>query len=88
MPGPQDDGTVTREGDVVSGTGTVKHFDLEGGFFAIVGDDQKTYDPTNLAESFRVNGLRVRFRARLRNDVMSIRMVGQPVELLEITRLS
>ena len=29
-------------------TGVVHHFELEGGFYAIRGDDSVTYDPTNL----------------------------------------
>jgi hypothetical protein len=33
--------------------------DMEGGFFAIDGDDGKTYDPINLPDSFKINGLKV-----------------------------
>ena len=78
--------SVVREGDVVRGTGTVKRFEIEGGFFAIAGDDGVTYDPINLAESFRVDGTRVRFRAHVRDDMGSFHMVGPMVELLEIVR--
>jgi hypothetical protein len=81
------EGAADGEGEIVSGTGTVRRFDLEGGFFAIAGDDGVTYDPTNLAEEFQRDGLRVRFRARVRDDMAGIHMVGPIVEILEISRL-
>lgn len=81
------DASTEAKGEIVSGTGTVRRFELEGGFFAIVGDDGVTYDPTNLAEEFRQDGLRVRFRARVQDDVAGIHMVGPIVEILEISRL-
>ncbi len=79
-------GGVVRDGDVVTGTGTVRWFDLEGGFYAIRGDDGKTYDPMNLPPEFREDGVRVRFRAKIRSDMGSFRMVGPIVEVQEITR--
>lgn len=83
-----DPGASTEgEGEIVSGTGTVRRFELEGGFFAIVGDDGVTYDPTNLAAEFQQDGLRVRFRARMRDDLVGIHMAGPIVEILEISRL-
>jgi len=78
---------VTNDGAYVSGTGSVAHFDLEGGFWAIKGDDHMTYDPINLDPSYRVEGLRVRFRAVLRKDLLGIHQVGPIIEILEIKRL-
>ena len=75
---------VTRTGDEVSGTGTIRHFTVEGGFFAIRGDDSVTYDPTNLPLSLHRAGVRVRFAGRIRDDMMSFHMVGPIVELVEI----
>ena len=71
---------------VITITGVVRHFDLEGGFFAIRGDDGVTYDPSNLADDFRHDGLRVRARARLRPDMGGIHMVGPIVDIIEIER--
>jgi hypothetical protein len=71
---------------VVTISGVVRHFDLEGGFFAIRGDDGVTYDPSNLADDFRHDGLRVRARARLRPDMSGIHMVGPIVDIIEIER--
>ncbi len=82
-PGPTG---VIRNGDIVSGTGTIRFYSLEGGFFAIRGDDQVTYDPLNLQDDFKRDGLRVRFRARIRSDMGGVHMVGPIVELLEIAR--
>lgn len=77
---------VTRNGDLISGTGTVRYFDLEGGFYAIVGDDNVTYDPTNLAADFQKSDLRVIFRARLQENQVGFHQAGPIVEILEIRR--
>jgi hypothetical protein len=78
-------GFVTRSGDMVNGTGTVEWFGIEGGFFAIRGDDGKVYDPMNLPPAFAKDGVRVRFTAKLRRDMGSIHMVGEIVEIQQIT---
>lgn len=69
-------------------SGTVHHYPIEGGFWAVRGDDNTTYDPLGaLPESFRVEGLRVRLEARIRSDAVSFHMVGPIVEILDIRRL-
>ncbi len=73
--------------NLVSGVGTIIYQDLEGGFFGLVADDGSKYDPLNLDEAFKQDSLRVRFRARRRTGVMTIRMWGQPVEILDMTRI-
>ncbi len=79
-------GCATAEKDVISQTGTVKLINLEGGFYGIVGDDGKNYDPANLSEEFRVDGLRVSFEAKVLKDVATTRMWGTPVEIIKIER--
>lgn len=69
--------------DIVSGIGTVQYVELEGGFYGIVADDSTRYNPQNLSEEYREDGLRVRFRAAER-DVMTTQMWGTPVEILDI----
>jgi hypothetical protein len=82
------DGTgVTNDGTYVAGTGTVNFYNLEGGFWAVRGDDNVTYDPINLDRSYWTQGLRVRFRALLRKDLGGFHMVGPIVEILDIRRL-
>ena len=71
--------------NLVSGTATIRHNPLEGGFFQIEADDRKTYIPSNgLPAQFRRSGMRVRFVGRLRPEVMSIYMSGQHIELMQI----
>jgi hypothetical protein len=65
--------------------GTVQYFNLEGGFWAIRGDDGVTYDPLNgLAAAFQRENTRVTVVAKIRNDVGGIHMVGPIVEVLSI----
>jgi hypothetical protein len=65
--------------------GTVVYMDLEGGLFVIQSDDGKTYEPLDLPEAFQKDGMKVRATVRVRNDVGSIHMVGDIIEILEIT---
>lgn len=88
MPGrenvvPRD--TVVLEGDnLVKGTGTIRWFEVEGGFYAIRGDDGTTYDPISLPAEFRQDGLRIYFEARVRNDLVGTHMVGPLIEITSI----
>lgn len=86
-PASPTDSTEMSDPDVIEGTGTVVRMELEGGFFAIRGDDGNTYDPTNLAEEFRQDGLRVRYELRPRPDMMSTHMVGMIVDVIHIERI-
>ena len=74
----------TAPADSFEIVGIVVHRDLEGGFYAIDGDNGKRYDPINLPESFRKNGLRVKVTARRRTDVMSLHMYGSIIEVVNI----
>ena len=65
--------------------GTVRYVTLEGGFWAIRGDDGVTYDPMNgIASEFQRENLRVTLIAKVRNDIGGIHMVGPIVEVLSI----
>ena len=91
-PAPAEAPEPGREGpadprNVVSGVGTITYLDFEGGFYGLVADDGARYDPLNLDDAYRQDSLRVRFRVRLQTGVMTIRMWGKPVEVLEIARL-
>jgi len=77
---------IVRRGDTVSGTGTVRWYDLEGGFYAIDGSDGTTYDPMHIPADFQEDGLEVRFEASLRDDLASTHMVGPVIELRSIKR--
>jgi hypothetical protein len=68
-------------------TATVRYFTIEGGFFALRGDDGVTYDPRQLDPAFAQDGLRVRARLVVRDDLIGIHMVGPLVDISSITKL-
>jgi hypothetical protein len=68
-------------------TGTARFLNLEGGFWAIRGDDGVTYDPKDgLPAAFQREGLRVTAIVKS-TGLGGIHMVGPIVELLEIKEL-
>lgn len=76
----------------IQGKGTIKYLSFEGGFYGIVGDDGKHYDPLNLPQEFRVDGLRVRFTAArdhavMTDNIVSFHMWGYIVRLISIEKL-
>jgi hypothetical protein len=77
----------TNSDGLIHGKGTVKYLSFEGGFYGIAGDDGKNYDPINMPQEFRVDGLRVQFTANL-TDYLSFHMWGYVVKLFSIERLS
>jgi len=86
VPDPEGESLPPPE-DVISGTGTVRYVELEGGFYGLVDDDSTRYLPQNLAEEYRRDGLRVRFRAVEQDSTATMQMWGTPVEILDILRL-
>lgn len=69
-------------------TGTVHRFTIEGGFWAIKGDDGVTYDPIGgLSTEFQQEGLRVKVEATVRPDVVSTHMAGTMVDVRRIQKL-
>ncbi|MHA2049205.1 MAG: hypothetical protein ACW986_06295 [Promethearchaeota archaeon] len=70
-----------------SGTGTVVFLSLEGGFYGIIADNNERYDPTNLADHFQIDGLRVQFVVRELRGVGSIHMWGKIVKILHISKI-
>lgn len=68
-------------------TGQVSFQSLEGGFYGIVANDGKRYDPLNLPAEFRQDGLRIRVTGNARTDVATFRQWGTPLEITTIQRL-
>jgi inhibitor of cysteine peptidase len=60
---------------------------IEGGFYGIKGDNGKNYDPANLPDEFRKDGLRVRCEVRELRDRASVHMWGTIVEVVHIEKL-
>lgn len=71
----------------ITASGTVRFQQIEGGFWGIVGDDGRRYDPMELPPEFHKDGLRVRFEAVPETDMMSTRMWGTMITLTAIEAL-
>jgi len=65
--------------------GTVRYLEVEGGVYVIRAGDTD-YDPTNLPEAYRVDGLPVAADVVRQEEMVSIRMVGPLVEIVRIRR--
>lgn len=76
-------GAMHRKGKAVIVTGTVYHAEYEGGFYGVLGDDGVWYNPINLTMDLHVEGLRVKFKAKIRDDLLSY----QGGRLVEISNL-
>ncbi|MCK4760237.1 MAG: hypothetical protein KAT69_09305 [Candidatus Aminicenantes bacterium] len=74
------------QGDIVEATGIIKYVDLEGGFYGITTPD-KSYVPINLPPEFEMDGLKVKFKAKIRKDLVSIHMWGILIELTYIDKI-
>jgi hypothetical protein len=69
-------------------TSTAHFFNLEGGFWAIRGEDGVTYDPKDgLPAAFQREGSRVSAIVNVRTDLGGVHMVGPIVEILDIRAL-
>jgi len=64
--------------DSISGNGTVVYEGVEGGFYGIVTDDGKHYDPINLIPEYRTVGLKIYFEAK-KLGILTYRMWGTPI---------
>jgi hypothetical protein len=76
-----------NDDETVSQKGVVQFVQVEGGCWKIAGDDGVDYEPINLSEEFREEGLAVQFTGQLRKDLASTCMVGQIIEIVSIRRL-
>ena len=59
----------------------------EGGFFGIITDDHKVYDPGNLPSQFRIDGQKIAFTGRVCENRTSFHMCGTIIELTWIKKL-
>jgi len=66
-------------------TGTVKYITIEGGFWGIISDDGKNYDPRNLPAEFKQEGLRVQVEAVVK-DGFSIHMWGTIIDVTAVSK--
>ena len=80
-------GEILWEGDIIEGTGTITYIVIEGGFYGIITANDGHWDPINLRSEFTVDGLRVKFKAKIRDDLHSYHMWGRIIELIYIKKL-
>ncbi len=73
-----------EERGIVVGAGEVQYIDLEGGFYGIIGDDGKYYDPINLPTKFQEDELKVSYVLKILENQTSIHVWGTVVKILEI----
>ncbi len=83
---PSQDLSAPAPSERIEGFGVVTYVDLEGGFFGITMEDGRRLDPQQLEEPFRRDGLRVRVVAEPVRGVMTTRMWGVVVKLVDIQR--
>ena len=65
--------------------GEVTHLTLEGGFWGIVAEDGRRFDPGQLPKAFQQAGRKVQVIARRTPDRISFRQWGQLIEIVEIS---
>ncbi len=75
-PAEQTAGTIAVEGRVT-------FVSLEGGFYGIVADDGRRFDPVNLPPAWEKEGLKVRFRGRPQPGRIGFHMWGTAIEIVE-----
>ncbi len=80
-PGPAKD---SAQG-ILEFSGTVVYVPLEGGFYGILDPAGKRYDPRNLPEKMRQDGLSVQVKVRPLPNAVGFHMWGTIVEILEIS---
>lgn len=67
--------------------GTIKYIDLEGGFYGIIDNEGNRYDPVNLTDEFKEDGLKVKFSCKILKDTIGTHMWGTTIELTDIQRI-
>ncbi len=66
-----------------SGDGIVRYIDVEGGCWGIESNGE-IYEPMNLPQDLREDGLAIEFVAVDQDDLGSICMIGQIIELVRV----
>ncbi len=70
--------------DTVSIEGKVKYITLEGGFWGIVGNDGKNYEPVTLITKYQTDGQSVKVRAEILRDQSSVHQWGTLIKIISI----
>ncbi len=82
---PEPPVVTQEENGRIQFTGTVYYVTLEGGGWIVKAGD-RTFQPLNLPQGFKQQGLRVRIVARPRPEVATTLMLGEVIEIITIQR--
>jgi hypothetical protein len=69
------------------GTGEIEFYPIEGGFYGIISDEGTHYEPINLPDEFKIDGLQVQFILKLPKDSTSYHLWLKIVEIYHIEEL-
>ena len=88
----EDDAEVEYVGEVKNATGTISRqttepFVIFADKETVTGTSRTVFQPTNLPEAFRQDGMRVVFSGRLEKIDANIRMFGSPLRIDRISQL-
>ena len=75
------------QSEILTGSGWIQFVGVEGGCWVIKSADGNRYEPINLSDAFRKDGLAVRYVLKTRPDVATLCMVGRPVEVIDLQPL-
>jgi hypothetical protein len=67
--------------------GTIRHLDIEGGGWVIAEDGGKSYQPQDLSDGFKKDGLRVRAKVRRVKDAVGVLQAGEIVRIIQIEKI-
>ncbi len=81
---PPDGGPSNGDRRSVTGSGTVRYQNIEGGFYGIVSDSGEKFVPGDLGAEFRQDGLRITFAGTTPVETATIYMWGAPLEITSI----
>jgi len=73
--------------NMISVQGTIRYFDLEGGFYGIVTNKGQKLLPLNLAKEYQQAGAVVEVKGELQQDMMTTQQWGTPFKVSRITML-
>jgi hypothetical protein len=72
-----DDKSLSFQGEVV-------FIEIEGGFYGIIDQNGQKYLPSNLPDSLKKDGLKVRGTAQLKSGKLSFKQWGKMIDIIEI----
>ncbi|KGJ93457.1 hypothetical protein [Thalassotalea sp. ND16A] len=65
-------------------TGTLKYYNLEGGFFGFHGDNGERLLPLNLEKRFQQHGAKIKLFGYVDKNIMTIQMWGTPFKVQKV----